>query len=100
MRLFCFVHVVGLSPVVLRYLRIQGKTNPFLKEVCAHTTGKICASFVPIELPFQEVLKDTLYECVENRSVMAEFVAKQLLMQFISHEVNDGIHEVVKKITH
>jgi hypothetical protein len=92
--------VVGFSPVVLRYLRIQGKTNPFLKEVCRRTTGQIVASFIPIHGPIEDILKDTVYECIENRTVLAEYVAKHLLLQFISHEINDGVHEVLKKITH
>jgi hypothetical protein len=91
---------MGFSPVVLRYLRIQGKTNPFLKEVYTHTTGKIAASFIPMGGPIEDILKDTVYECVENRTVLAEYVAKHLLVQFISHEINDGVHEVLKKITH
>ena len=92
--------VVGFSPVVLRYLRIQGNTNPFLKEVCRHTTGKIVSSFVPMGGPIEDILRDTVYECVENRTVLAEYVAKHLLLQCISHEINDGVHEVWKKITH
>ena len=96
---FILVPIMGFSPVVLRYLRIQGKTNPFLKEVCRRTTGKIVASFIPIGGPIEDILKDTVYECVENRTVLAEYVAKHLLLQFISHEINDGVHEVLKKIT-
>jgi hypothetical protein len=93
---------VGLSPVLFRYLRIQGKTNPFLKEVCSHTTGKILSSFVPLDGvgPLQDIIKDTVYVCVENKTLIAEYIAKQLLVQFISHEINDGLHEVVDKITH
>ena len=91
--------VVGFSPVVLRYLRIQGNTNPFFKEVCRRTTGQIVASFVPTG-PMEDILKDTVYECIENRTVIAEYVVKHLLLQLISHEINDGVHEVLKKITH
>jgi hypothetical protein len=94
------VPCLGWSPAVLRYLRIQSNTNPFLKEVCRQTSGRVMASFLPIEGPFQDILKDTVYECVENRTILLEFVAKQLLLQCISHEINDGVHEVVKKITH
>jgi hypothetical protein len=97
---FILMPVVGFSPVVLRYLRIQGNTNPFLKEVCRHTTGKIVSSFVPMGGPIEDILRDTVYECVENRTVLAEYVAKHLLLQCISHEINDGVHEVWKKITH
>lgn len=97
---FVLAPIMGFSPVVLRYLRIQGNTNPFLKEVCSRTTGKIVASFIPIHGPMEDILKDTVYECVENRTVLAEYVAKHLLLQCISHEINDGVHEVWKKITH
>ena len=96
---FVLIPVVGFSPVVLRYLRIQGNTNPFLKEVCSHTTGNIVSSLVPMG-PVHEILKDTVYECVENRTLLAEYFVKQLLIQCISHEINDGVHEVWKKITH
>lgn len=96
---FILVPIMGFSPVVIRYLRIQGNTNPFLKEVYTHTTGNLAASFVPMG-PIQDILKDTVYECVENRTILAEYFAKQLLIQFISHEINDGVHEVLKKITH
>ena len=88
------------SPAVIRYLRIQSNTNPFLKELCRHTSGTLMASLVPLDVPFQDILKDTVYECVENRTIMAEYVAKHLLLQCISHEINDGLHEVVNKITH
>ena len=97
---FVLAPIMGFSPVVLRYLRIQGNTNPFLKEVCSRTTGKIVASFIPIHGPMEDILKDTVYECIENRTVLAEYVAKHLLLQCISHEINDGVHEVLKKITH
>ena len=92
--------VVGFSPAVMRYLRIQGNTNPFLKEVCCRTTGKIVASFIPIHGPMEDILKDTLYECIENRTLMAEYVAKHLLLQCLTHEINDGVHELWKKVTH
>ena len=97
---FVLMPVVGFSPVMLRYLRIQGNTNPWLKEVCRRTTGKIIASFVPMGGPMEDILKDTVYECIENRTVLAEYFAKHLLLQFVSHEINDGVHEVWKKITH
>jgi len=87
--------VVGWSPVVIRYFRIQGNTNPFLKELCAHTKGKVLASFIP-DVPFKEVLQGTVYDCVDNRTV--EFVAKHLATQFISYEVNDGLHKIVHHI--
>jgi hypothetical protein len=96
--LFFLMPVVGFSPVLLRYLRIQGKTNPFLKEVCRHTAGKLVVSFIPICGPIEDIVKDTVYECVENRTILVEFIAKHLLMQLISHELSDGVHEVVKKI--
>jgi hypothetical protein len=98
---FYFVPVVGFSPVLLRYLRIQGKTNPFLKEVCFHTAGKVVSSLVPEVDPLplvNDALKDTVYECVENRTILLEYFAKHLVIQMISHEISDGVHEVVKKI--
>jgi len=97
---FVLMPVIGFSPVVLRYLRIQGNTNPFLKEVCSRTTGKIVASFIPIHGPMEDILKDTVYECVENRTVLAEYVAKHLLLQCITHEINDGVHDILHKVTH
>jgi hypothetical protein len=39
---------LGWNPAVVRYLRIQGNTNVFLKEICSHTTGKVVSSFVPL----------------------------------------------------
>jgi len=98
--IWLFVPVAGFSPVWCRYLRIQGKTHPFLKEVYSHTTGKIVSSFVPLEGTLPDILKDTLYECIENKTLVAEYVARQLLLQLISHEINDGVHEVLKRITH
>jgi hypothetical protein len=90
----------GLRPAVIRYLRIQGNTNAFLKELYSHTTGKVVSSFVPLDGPVKEILQNTVYECVENRTLIAEYVAKHLLIQMISYEVNEGVHEMVKKLTH
>ncbi len=94
--------VYGLAPgpVVVRYLRIQGNTNQFLKELYSHTTGKVVSSFIPLDGPVKEIIQGTVYDCVENRTLLAEYVAKHLLIQFISYEVNDGVHEIVKQITH
>jgi len=98
--LWFFVPVASFSPVWFRYFRIQGKTNPFLKEVYTHTTGKIVSSFIPLEGAFPDIVKDTLYECIENKTMVAEYVARHFLLQIISHEINDGVHEVFKKISH
>ena len=87
--------VVGWSPVVFRYFRIQRNTNPFFKEVYSHTTGKVLASFIP-DVPFKEVFQGTVYDCVDNQTI--ESVAKHLATQFISYEINDGIHRIVHKI--
>ena len=91
---------IGLSPVVVRYLRIQGNTNTFLKELYSHTSGRVLSSFIPLEGPVKEIIQSTVYDCVENKTLLAEYVAKHLLIQFISYEVNDGVHEIVKQITH
>lgn len=91
--------IFGWSPVVVvRYLRIQGNTNSFLKELYSHTTGKVVSSFVPLDGQFKEIVQGAVYECVENKTLLAEYVAKQLVIQFISCEVNDGVHELVKTI--
>lgn len=87
--------VVSWSPVVFRYLRIQRNTNPFFKEVYSHTTRRILSSFVP-DVPFKEVFQGTVYDCVDNRTV--EFVTKHLVTQFISYEINEGIHTIAHKI--
>ena len=88
------------GPVMIRYLRIQGNTNLFLKELYAHTTGRVVSSFIPLDGPVKEIIQGTIYECVENKTLLANYVAKHLLIQFISYEVNDGVHEIVKQITH
>jgi hypothetical protein len=87
--------VISWSPVVCRYFRIQTNTNPFFKEVCFHTKGKILSSFLP-DVPFKEVFQETIHDCVEKQDV--EFVAKHLVTQFISYEINDGIHKVIHNI--
>jgi hypothetical protein len=90
-----FLPVVSWSPVVFRYFRIQQNTNPLFKEVCSHTKGKVLSSLIP-DVPFKEVFQGTIHECVDKQDV--EFVAKQLATQFISYEINDGIHKIVHKI--
>ena len=100
-RWFLTFHLVSCwSPVMVRYLRIQGSTNTFLKELYSHTTGRVVASFVPLDGPVKEIIQSTLYDCVENRTLLAEYVARHLLIQMISYEVNEGVHQVVKQITH
>ena len=83
------------SPVVVRYFRIQRNTNPFFKEVYLTTKGKILSSLLP-DVPFKEVLQGTIHDCVDKQDV--EFVAKHLVTQFISYEINDGIHKIVHNI--
>ena len=97
---FLLMPVWGFSPVIVRYLRIQINTNPFLKEVCKRSTGQIVSSFIPmgILMGHEDILKDTVYECVANRTVLADYVVKHLLLQFVSHEINDGVHEVFNNI--
>ena len=85
------------SPVMVRYFRIQHNTNPFFKEVCSNTKGKILASFLP-DVPFKEVFEETLRDCVDKQDV--EFVAKHLLTQFISYEINDEFHHILHKVLH
>lgn len=88
------------APAMVRYLRIQGTTNTFLKELYSHTTGKVVSSFIPLDGPVKEIIQSTVYDCVENKTLVAEYFAKHLLIQFISYEVNDGVHEIMKQITH
>jgi len=92
--LFMF-SAMGWSPVVVRYFRIQRNTNRFLKDVCFHTKGRILSSFLP-DVPFKEVFQSTIHDCVDKQDV--EFVAKHLATQFISYEINDGIHKIVHNI--
>lgn len=88
------------SPVFLRYLRIKVKTNPFLKEVCLRSTGQLVASCVPgLPMGNEDILRDTIYECVTNRTVVADYVVRHLLLQFASHEINDVVHDLIHKIT-
>jgi len=86
---------IGLSPVVIRYFRIQRNTNPFLREVYFHTKGKILSSFLP-DVPFKEVFQGTIQECVTKEDV--ELVGKHLVSQFISYEINDGLHKVLHNL--
>lgn len=103
MKFVCFflVPVWGFSPVIFRYLRIKVTTNPMLKEVGRRSTAQIVASFIPgLPMGHEDILKDTVYECVANNStVLAGYVAKHLLLQFMSHEINDGFHEALHKMT-
>jgi len=97
---FFTLPVFGWSPVVIRYLRIQGNTNSFLKDIYSHTTGKVISSFIPIEGPLKDIIQGTVYECVENKTFLAEHIAKHFIIQIISYEVNEEVHEIFKKITH
>jgi len=94
------IPVFGWSPVVIRYLRIQGNTNTFLKDLYSHTTGKVVSSFIPIEGPLKDIIQGTVYECVENKTILAEEIAKQLIIQMVSYEVNQEVHELFKEVTH
>jgi len=87
--------VIGWSPAVVRYFRIQHNTNPFFKELYSHTKGKMLSSLIP-DVPFKEVFQGTIHDCVDK--IDAEYIAKHLATQFISYEINDGIHKMVHKI--
>jgi hypothetical protein len=91
------IPVFGFSPVMVRYLRIQTNTNTFWKEMYSHTAGKVVSSLISIEGPFKEVIQGTAYECVEKKTFGAEDVAKHLLIQLVSYEVNQGVHEIVNQ---
>ena len=92
------------SPVILRYMRIQSK--PFLNQLYTHTTSKVMSSFVPHDTEALAVLQDTVYEFVENKTLSIDpkevttFFVRHFVIQAITHEVNDVVHDVVKKITH
>jgi len=96
------------SPVMLRYIRIQSK--PFLSQLYTHTTSKLMSSFVPHDTPVLSVLQDTVYEFVENKTLSVDpkevttFLVRHFVIQAITHEVTDVVHEVVqeavKRITH
>lgn len=95
------------SPVILRYMRIQSK--PFLNQLYTHTTSKVMSSFVPHDTEALSVLQDTVYEFVENKTMSIDpkevttFFVRQFVIQAITHEVTDVVHEavndVVKKMT-
>jgi hypothetical protein len=97
-----------VNPVMLRYVRIQSK--PFINQICTHTKSKVMSSFVPNDTPVLSVLQDTVYEFMENKTVtldpkkVTSLLVRTLVIQAITHEVNDVVHEVVheavKKITH
>jgi hypothetical protein len=98
------------NPVMLRYMRIQSK--PFLNQLYTHTTNKVMTSFVPHDTQALSVLQDTLYEFVENKTLSVDldpkevttFLVRHFVIQAITHEVNDVVHDVVneavKKMTH
>ena len=94
------VPIFGFTPVMVRYLRIQTNTNPIWKEMYSHTTGKVVSSFIPLEGPLKEVIQGTAYECVENNTFGAEYIAKHLLIQLVSYEVNNGVHDMVNHGVH
>jgi len=92
------------NPVMMRYMRIQSK--PFLNQLYTHTTSKVMSSFVPHDTEALSVLQDTVYEFMENKTVSLDpkeattFLVRHFMIQAITHEVNDVVHDVVKKITH
>ena len=98
------------NPVMLRYMRIQSK--PFLNQLYTHTTSKVMSSFVPHDTQVLSVLQDTVYEFVENKTLSIDldpkevttFLVRHFVIQAITHEVNDVVHDVVneavKKMTH
>ncbi len=94
------------NPVMLRYMRIQSK--PFLNQLYTHTTSKLMSSFVPHDTQVLSVLQDTVYEFVENKTLSVDldpkevttFFVRHFVIQAITHEVTDVVHEAVKKITH
>ncbi len=92
------------GPVMLRYMRIQSK--PFLNQLYTHTTSKLMTSFVPHDTQVLSVLQDTVYEFVENKTLSVDpkevttFFVRHFVIQAITHEVTDVVHEAVKKITH
>jgi hypothetical protein len=103
--LFCQTAACQLNPVMLRYVRIQSK--PLLKQICTHTKSKVMSSFVPNDTPVLSVLQDTVYEFMENKfdpKNVSSLLVRTLVIQAITHEVNDVVHEVVheavKKIIH
>ena len=98
------------NPVMLRYMRIQSR--PFLNQLYIHTTSKVISSFVPEDTPVHSMLQDTVYEFIENKTLapldlnpkeVSTFLVRHFVIQVITHEVTDVVHEavhdVVKKIT-
>ena len=91
------------GPVMLRYMRIQSK--PFLNQLYTHTTSKVMSSFVPHDTEALSVLQDTVYDFVENKTLSIDpkevttFFVRHFVIQAITHEVNEVVHDVVKKIT-
>jgi len=92
------------GPVMLRYMRIQ--TKPFLNQLYTHTTSKVMSSFVPHDTAALSVLQETVYEFMENKTVSLDpkeattFLVRHFVIQAITYEVNEVVHDVVKKITH
>jgi len=95
------------NPVMLRYMRIQSR--PFLNQLYIHTTSKLMSSFVPEDTPVHSMLQDTVYEFIENKTLapldlnpkeVSTFLVRHFVIQVITHEVTDVVHEAVKKITH
>jgi hypothetical protein len=79
-----------MDPVFHRYLRIQHSTNPLVRELYRHIRGKIMASFIP-----ESVFQDTVYECAEANQVQATYFVQHLVLQIISHQIADYIHDAL-----
>ncbi len=94
------------NPVMMRYMRIQSK--PFLNQLYTHTTSKVMSSFVPHDSAALSVLQETVYEFIENKTLSVDldpkeattFLVRHFVIQAITYEVNEVVHDVVKKITH
>jgi hypothetical protein len=94
------------NPVMMRYMRIQSK--PFLNQLYTHTTSKVMSSFVPHDTAALSVLQETVYEFIENKTLSIDldpkeattFLVRHFVIQAITYEVNEVVHDVVKKITH
>ena len=78
------------ASVFQRYLRIQHSTNPMIRELYRHIRGKVVASFIP-----ESVFQETVYECAEANQVQVKYFVQHLVLQFISHQIADWIHDAL-----
>ena len=66
------------------------------------------SSFVPHDTAALSVLQETVYEFIENKTLSVDldpkeattFLVRHFVIQAITYEVNEVVHDVVKKITH